>query len=355
LRIAVISSSLFPCNPESYGSEVQNYYLANNLAGMGHEVTLYAVPQSLHGRAKLRLIPCTYGRVSYEAESKPYEDPEYRELLFQCDLIIDWSATNYVSESFYWWERDRLYRDLVLVYARNGMAFNSPRFPANQFLHGVALSECARTCAIKEWGIPDRLMHVIPYGVDTDIYRFQKNKSDYILYLGRPHYQKGCHRLLMLAERLPDEKFMLAWRTHTDEHKRYEQMFKHIVKWKDLKNVEFHELPRGEEQAEKVRLYQRAKAFITPHDKRYREAFGLTLVEAMSCGTPCITSNHGSAPEVVENDVTGFLCESLDEYSEAIKNVDRIDSKACRERVLTWFSKEAMAQNYGKLYGELKA
>jgi len=352
VKICVVSSSIFPASPENYGSEVMAAILADEL-GKKHDVTLFATPRSMKGRYDLKLIPLTYGKVSYWAERLVYEDPDYRQILLDSDFVIDMSATNYTSEALYFWERDRLYKDIVPVYFRNGTAFGSPRYPANMFLHGVALSKFAREVAIGQWGIPEEKMHYVYYGIDTDVYSFCKDKEDYILYIGRPHWHKGVHRILMLAKKLPNEKFVLAWRASTEEHKRFEKFFKHIVKWKGLKNVIFYELPEGNQLKEKVRLYQKAKAFITPHDKKYAEAFGLTLAEAMSCGTPVITSRHGSAPEVVEHGVTGFCCEELDEYVEAIKRIDEIGPRVCRKRVEEKFSKEVMAENYLKLYEEV--
>jgi len=356
MKINIISSSLFPCNPNWYGSEVQNAYLADELGKLGHKVTLFATPQSIKGSYELKLIPSSYGKVSIEHETVVYEDKEYRKILLDSDYLIDCSASCYTSEQLYWWHREILYKDLVLVYFRNGVAFNAPRY-CNRFIHGVALSKFARNIAIKTWGIPPDKIHYIYYGIDTNLYAYSDKKEDYILYLGRPHWHKGIQRIIMIAEKMPNERFFFAWRALTDEHKRYEKLYKKIVKQKGLRNVEFIELPPPPRHCKaKIELYQRAKAFITPLSLRpfYGEAFGLTIVEAMSCGTPVIGANHSSHVELIQNGANGFRCSSVKDFINVIKRIHEVEPRACRKTVEERFTIQRMANNYLQLYEELK-
>jgi glycosyltransferase involved in cell wall biosynthesis/predicted SAM-dependent methyltransferase/intein/homing endonuclease len=80
------------------------------------------------------------------------------------------------------------------------------------------------------------------------------------------------------------------------------------------------------------------------------EPFGLVAVEAMACGTSVVALRDGAIPEVVEDGVTGYVCDSVEEMVKAVERVGEIEPKACRERVERFFSREIMAGSYLRLY-----
>jgi len=348
VKIGVIAGSTYPSSPNNYGSEVMAAVLADEL-GRKHDVMLIAASGSIKGRYKLKLLPNLKGNLSYQIESLVMN---YFDELKECDYVIDMSPLCMYCEELYFWHREMLDKQVV-VYSRNGTNAFNPRVPVNMNLHGVCLSYAARNEITKNFNIPSNLLHVIPYGIRLDWYRFKRKKKDYLLYLGAPRKEKGIFKILEIAKRLPNEHFIFAWRAINDEHKRTQEEF--LKKAKKLSNVEFIELPEGEEHFRaKVRLYQNAKALIKADLKSYIEALGLVSIEAMSCGTPVITASHGANPEVVANGKTGFLCKSIKEYVNAIKNVHVIEPKACRRHVEINFSSRRFAESYLKLYEEIK-
>ncbi|RMF45160.1 MAG: glycosyltransferase, partial [Deltaproteobacteria bacterium] len=92
-------------------------------------------------------------------------------------------------------------------------------------------------------------------------------------------------------------------------------------------------------------------ALLFPID--WPEPFGLVMIEAMACGTPVIAWRRGSVPEVMENGVTGFVVESLDEAVQAVKRVDGLDRRTCRAVFERRFSSRRMAEDYLYLYRRL--
>jgi glycosyltransferase involved in cell wall biosynthesis len=85
------------------------------------------------------------------------------------------------------------------------------------------------------------------------------------------------------------------------------------------------------------------------------EPFGLVMAEAMATGTPVIAFRAGSVPEVVENGVTGFVCDTFHAMAEAIPRVKELDRRACRAHVERRFSPRVMADGYERAYAAVTA
>jgi glycosyltransferase involved in cell wall biosynthesis len=100
--------------------------------------------------------------------------------------------------------------------------------------------------------------------------------------------------------------------------------------------------------AERLAALGRAKGLL--HLIGFDEPFGLSVIEAMACGTPVIAYNRGSMPELIENGKTGFLVDTFDEAVAAIGRLGEIDRAACRRAVEERFTVERMAEEYLALY-----
>jgi glycosyltransferase involved in cell wall biosynthesis len=76
----------------------------------------------------------------------------------------------------------------------------------------------------------------------------------------------------------------------------------------------------------------------------------MAMVEAMVSGTPVIAFRHGAAPELIEQGVTGFLADDVDEMVEAFERLDGIDLKRCAEVAAERFGPARMADGYLSIY-----
>lgn len=101
----------------------------------------------------------------------------------------------------------------------------------------------------------------------------------------------------------------------------------------------------------KVRLLRGARALLFP--LAWEEPFGLVMIEAMLVGTPVIGFARGSAPEVIEDGVTGFLVRDEAEMVKRIGQLHLIDRERCRERAIERWSTQRMASDYTDLYAQL--
>ncbi len=100
--------------------------------------------------------------------------------------------------------------------------------------------------------------------------------------------------------------------------------------------------------AERDRLLGGAYALL--HPIAFEEPFGLSVAEAMLCGTPTVAYRRGSMPELIADGVTGFLVEDAEEAVSALRAVPGIDRAVLRREAERRFSTEAMVSGYLEVY-----
>ena len=89
------------------------------------------------------------------------------------------------------------------------------------------------------------------------------------------------------------------------------------------------------------------------HPIAFAEPFGLSVVEAMACGTPVIANRLGSMAEVIDEGVTGFLVDDVDGAVRAVAPAAALDRAAVRTRAAHRFGVERMTTDYLRVYAEL--
>jgi len=85
------------------------------------------------------------------------------------------------------------------------------------------------------------------------------------------------------------------------------------------------------------------------HLIHFDEPFGLSVVEAMACGTPVIACRRGSMPELVEHGVSGFLVTGEAEAVAAVEQLSSLDRLAIRAHAEI-FSAARMVDAYLNAY-----
>ncbi|MCL5017129.1 MAG: glycosyltransferase family 4 protein [Patescibacteria group bacterium] len=173
-------------------------------------------------------------------------------------------------------------------------------------------------------------------GIKLEEFPFSGKRGKYLLFVGRIMKEKGVAEAVRIARDL-NEKLLIIGPTSKDDYWK-----KGIEPYlgKNIKYIGY--VPRKK----LFYYYKNAKAFLFP--LQWEEPFGLTMTEAMACGTPVIAFNRGSVPEIVENGKTGFIVKDFKEMASAIKNIDSIDRQNCRTSVENKFSFKTMADNYEK-------
>jgi glycosyltransferase involved in cell wall biosynthesis len=102
---------------------------------------------------------------------------------------------------------------------------------------------------------------------------------------------------------------------------------------------------------ERARVLGAAAALL--HPIAFAEPFGLSVVEAMICGTPVVAYPRGSMREIVDEGVTGALVSDISEAARAVDRVAAYDRGRCRARAASRFSAERMVDDYLRVYEQV--
>ena len=102
---------------------------------------------------------------------------------------------------------------------------------------------------------------------------------------------------------------------------------------------------------QKTQFLGKAQALLFPVD--WPEPFGLSMIEAMACGTPVLAFRCGSVPEIIDDGITGAIVETMEEAIAALPRVIALDRKKVRQRFEQRFSATRMAKDYVGVYRSL--
>lgn len=175
-------------------------------------------------------------------------------------------------------------------------------------------------------------------GVDTSVFSYNGNPSDYFLYLGSIGRNKNPVEA-MLACKMAGVPLKIGGRIKDRDY--YEKEIVPLIDGEKIRWV--GELSRDEI----INLYRQAKGFLFP--TLWEEPFGLVLIEAGSCGTPVIAYPNGAIPEIIEEGKNGFMVNNVSEMAEKIKMIGNIRREDCRKIVEEKFSIEKMIESYEKV------
>jgi glycosyltransferase involved in cell wall biosynthesis len=203
----------------------------------------------------------------------------------------------------------------------------------------VSISDAQRTPLPRQnW------VGTVYHGFPDRDFRFHADAGTYLAFLGRISREKRVDRAIEIAKACGWPLKIAAKVDPTDV-----QYFKNeIAPLMEHPLVEFI----GEiSDAEKSTFLGQARALLFPID--WPEPFGLVMIESLACGTPVVAYRGGSVDEVIEEGVTGFIVEDLDQAIDATKRTHTLDRRACRDAFTRRFSGARMASSYVRLYRQV--
>ncbi len=333
MRIAMLSPIAWRTPPRHYGPWEQVVsWLTEGLHRRGVEVTLYATADSQTG-ARLRAVAPR----PYAEESSL--DPKVWECLHIAALFEEAEDYDLIHNHF-----DFLpltYAVLVqtpVVTTIHG--FSSPKIlPVyrryNHRVHYVSISSADRDPGLDYCA-------TVHHGIPPDEFPFYPDPGRYLLFFGRIHRDKGTAEAITLARQagLP-----LVIAGIIQDQGYFDRFVAPFLDGERIKYIG----PVG--PAEKGALLGGALALL--HLINFDEPFGLSVVEAMACGTPVIACNRGSMPELISHGETGFLVDGAAEAGPLIARIKELSRRRCRARVEENFTVEVMVRRYLELYRQI--
>jgi glycosyltransferase involved in cell wall biosynthesis len=331
LRLAILAPISWPSPPPGYGPWEQ---IASNLAeGMtarGLDVTLFATGNSVTA-AKLDSV------VPVGVNQDPALNGDVYGALHTANLFRRAADFDLIHNNFDW--KPLLYalatKAPPLLTTIHG--FSSPPILAAYYAAASRSFYCSISDSDRDPGLD--YLATTYNGIDPAQFTFVERPGDYLLFLGRFHPEKGTHLAIEIARRAGVRLKIAA--IPQDEAYFRECVEPHV----DGDRVQY--LGAVEREARNVLL---GGALALVHMTTRPERFGLTMIEAMACGTPVLGARMGSIPEIVVDGATGFLC---DDVAGAVKKVPRLaslDRRACRARVESTFSLDHMIDAYLAAY-----
>lgn len=184
----------------------------------------------------------------------------------------------------------------------------------------------------------------IHHGLPRDLYTFHPRQGQYLAFLGRIAPEKCPDQAIAIATRAGIPLRIAAKVDPVDRgyfRERIEPLLAHPL-------VEYV----GEiTDDEKNDFLGEACALLAPFD--WPEPFGLVFIEALACGTPVLAYRRGSVPEIIDDGVTGYICERMNELTTAVKQVSTLDRRRCREAFEARFTVERMVRDYLNVYEQI--
>jgi glycosyltransferase involved in cell wall biosynthesis len=338
MRIAQIAPLAESVPPQLYGgSERIASYLTEELVRMGHDVTLFASADSL---TAARLVGCARSALRLDEtvlDALPHQLvmlEQVRRRAHEFD-ILHFHIDQFHFPIFHEMAR----RTVTTLHGRQDLPDLHHLYRGFPAMPLVSISDAQRA------PIPDaNYAGTVYHGLPKDLTVTLDPRGGYLAFIGRISPEKRVDRAIAIARAVGMPLKIAAKIDRVDE-----AYFRAEIE-PLLEHPGIHYIGEIDDRR-KASFLGEASALLFPID--WPEPFGLAMIEAMACGTPVLAFRHGAVPEVVDDGVTGYAVDSMDEAICALGGVLALDRGRVRRRFEERFSVRRMAQDYVRIYQRL--
>ncbi|KEO75336.1 glycosyltransferase family 4 protein [Anditalea andensis] len=344
MKIAIIAHANFPISePYAGGLEMITYNLVKKLQSAGHEVVLYAHPESA---ADLPIK--TFMDIALPAFHVPFDQVNKN--------LFDQTAATYYSRvmmdvqagGFDIIHNHSLHYLPIILGEQSAVpfitTFHTPVFPELDFaLKAIKTPRQFFTTVSRSLAQTYKHLinaQVIYNGICLNEWTYNSHPEEYLFWYGRICPEKGTH-LAIEAAKMTGKKILIAGPISNSEY--FDKEVKHLLDDNAVRYIGHLK------QAEINEVLQRAKVML--FTSTWDEPYGLTLAESLACGTPVVSWNKGAASEILD-DTCGVIIPPFDTdaFAAGIISAMSLDRRQCRERAENFCGIESMVRRYEEYY-----
>ena len=336
MKIAQIAPLIESVPPRLYGgTERIVSYLTEELVAQGHEVALFASGDSL---TSADLVPCCPQALRL--------DPSVRDPIPSYMLMLDkvrrmasqFDVLHFHIDQFHFpIFNETAAQTVTTLHGRQDLPDLKRLYAGFPDMPLISISDAQRL-PIASANFAGTILHGLPTDLLTPTLH---TRGGYLAFLGRISPEKRVDRAINIARAIGLPLRIAAKVDRVDEAY-FETQIRPLL---TLPGIEYI----GEiDERSKSKFLGDAQALLFPID--WPEPFGLVMIEAMACGTPVLAFRHGSVPEVIDDGLTGYVVESVDEALLKMDSLLDLDRGRIRRRFEERFAASRMARDYVRIY-----
>src|SRR5215472_8576967 len=340
MKIAQVAPLYESVPPQLYGgTERVVYYLTEELVHQGHDVTLFASGDSL---TSAQLVS---GCEKALRLTETCNDPLAHHTILMDKVLSRASEFDilhfHTDYSHFPATRKLQLPTVTTLHGRLDLPDLAPLYDRFDQVPLVSISQSQRK-SLRSVNWVGNVYHGLPLHLHHPV--AASRPRDYLAFLGRISPEKRPDRAIRIAADA-GIKLKIAAKIDAVDRKYFESEIEPLL---DAPGVEF----LGEiNESQKAEFLANAIAYLFPID--WPEPFGLTMIEAMACGTPTVAFCCGSVPEIIEDGVTGFVVGSEKEALMALRHIGKVSRAVCRATFERRFTACRMARDYVNIYESL--